>query len=141
MNMIETKYEVTIFPIGKGLYSAINTSSENNDSLVEEECIKTRTVSSSGIRDRKDRDSDNKKTQQKTAPPVQSEMQDENSIATGSITVIKMMGKGHGKDKLIKAYFNDKEASVHRFQHCITMIQQKAELLRLVERKHIVESA
>ena len=39
-------------------------------------------------------------------------MQDENSIATGSITVIKMMGKGHGKDKLIKTYFNGKEASV-----------------------------
>ena len=61
--MIETKYEVTIFPTGKGLYSAINTSSENNDSLVEEECIKTRTVSSSGIRDRKDRDSDNKEAE------------------------------------------------------------------------------
>ena len=100
----------------------------------------------SEIRDRKDRDSDNKKTQQKTAPPVQSEMQDENSIATGSITVIKMMGKGHGKYKLIKHILMARKHQscmilVHPCQRYITMIQRRAELLGLVEREHVVESA
>ena len=60
MDMIETEYEVTIFSTGKELYSAVDTLYENNNSLVEEECIETSTISSSGTKNRDDRDSNSK---------------------------------------------------------------------------------
>ena len=96
MDIFETEYEVTISPTERGLYSPFNTSSENNDSLVEEGCIGKTTVSSSRVRDWTGRDSDDEKSQQETALTVQSEVQDKNPIVTGNITVIKKRVIGHG---------------------------------------------
>ena len=110
-DMIKTEYEVTIFPYGRGLHSPFDTSSDNNDLLVVEGCKETATVSSSRVRDWTGMHSDDDKTQQKPALPIQSEVQDDSPKVTGTVTIIKRE-KGHDQDYLVKAYFNGKEASV-----------------------------
>ena len=112
LDIIKTEYEVTILPTGRGLYSPFDTSAEDSDLLIEEGCIETTTGSPSRVRDWTGRHSDDDKTQQEPALLVQSEIQDDSPRVTGNITVIKMRVKGHGRDNLIKTYFNGEEASV-----------------------------
>ena len=109
--MIRTEYDVTIVPHGKGLHSLFDTSSENNDLLVVEGCKETATASSSRVRDWTGLHSDDDKTQQEPALPIQSEVQDDSPKVTGTVTIIKRE-KGHNLGNLVRACFNGKEASV-----------------------------
>ena len=98
--MIITEYEVTILPVGRGLYSPFDTSSENNDSSVVERCKETDIFSSN-----------DDETKQESALPIQSEVQNDSPNVTGTITIITRK-KGHDQDSIVKTYFNGKEASV-----------------------------
>ena len=90
--MIITEFDVRLFPKGKELESAFEVPHENNDSLVMEGCKEER-------------------TQQKSNHTNKSVVHDDNSEATGIITVVTRK-REHAQISLVKAYFNGKEASI-----------------------------
>ena len=91
-DLIKTEYEVSLFPMGKGLHSPFEISSENDDLLVIEGCKEA-------------------EAQQESAHPIQSEAHDDSSKVTSTITLLTRE-REHTQVSLVEAYFNGKEASV-----------------------------
>ena len=111
LNIIMTEYKVTIHPSGKGLCFPFDASAEDDALLIKEECIKPTPSSPSKVVVWEKCHNDVDKAPRRFSLIDSSEMKDNTSSVTGTITIIKKRINGDDQGNHINTYFNGKEIS------------------------------
>ena len=111
LNISKTEYRVAIHPSGKDLYFPFDAPAKDDALLIKEESVKPAPSSPSKVLDWRKYQDDVDEAQRRFSLVDSSEMKENTSSVTDTITVIKKRIDGDSQGNHINTYFNGKEIS------------------------------